>query len=744
MAEHLILVESPNKVKHIQHYAQEAGFPARVIGTVGHMLDLPPMKEGDCVDKATFEPTALVPKSDSASKILARIELAADAADLVIVACDDDREGELIAEEAWSRIPSGKAVRTVFKEITPEGVAAGLHPSAFQRAPDQGRLEAAKARRTVDRLFGWHATNATFQKLRQHTGISAGRVQSIAARLVVERTREHDAFKTREYFTLWVKLRKDGKEFMARVKQGAEPISTDTRDQAQAFKLPAMLTCSFAEAKEVSRKPRPPFTNSTWLQTAQKTLKMPVARSSEAIQRLFEEGATTYPRTDSVRVDSGAIAWAREEIARRFGPEYVPEKPWEHKDRAGVQGAHEALRPTKPGLQTEGENAEAFSLIQARFLASQAAAQRVEQTILRFETSEGLTLEAKGRVEKFPGWKKVLRTDASEEEEDDPKGQMADEDEEEGALPVVVKGDLVEVVELVIKPASTKPPALYTQAALVADLERKGIGRPSTFKSMVQVILDRGFVIEEEPTKPQEIKKGESVIPFLRPVEKGFDLVDFLLRAFPRCMDYGFTADLEKTLNRIEEGKEPRRAFLEAFWASLSDDLAKVEQIPVVKVERKGLGSCPKCAAEGRSGHLRLMKGVGKESGRPYEFAACELDTREVTVCGHTAPAENGELKKLESCPECGRGMKPIAKKDKSQSWKCEAHGWYLADKAWRIVKAPDCPKCKKPMLHRSKKENSAAFFWACFECRQFNDSDKFGRVVKGLGSAGKRTQLQA
>lgn len=731
MTERLILVESPNKVKHVQHYAEEAGFPAKVMGTVGHMLDMPPMKDGDCVDKSTFEPTALVPKSESASRILDQIESAAAKADLVIVASDDDREGELIAEEAWSRIPAGKAVRTVFKEITPEGIAAGLQPGALKKTPDHGRIEAAKARRTVDRLFGWHATNATFQKLRQHSGLSAGRVQSIAARLVVERTREHDSFKPREFFTVWARLRKDGKEFLARVKQGAEPLSTDTRDQAQAFKLPTSLICSFAEAKEVKTKPRPPFTNSTWLQTAQKALKMPVARSSEAIQRLFEEGATTYPRTDSVRVDPSAIEWAREEISRRFGPEFVPEKPWDHKDRAGAQGAHEALRPTKPGLQIEGENAEAFALIQARFLASQAAAQVTEQTILRFETPEGLTLEAKGNVEKFPGWRRVLQTDAAEEEDDDPKAQKAEEDDDESSLPPVAKGEAVEVVELVIKPSTTKAPALYTQAALVADLERKGIGRPSTFKSMVQLILDRGFVIEEEPAKPKKMKKGEAVIPFLRPVEKGFDLVDFLLKAFPRCMDYGFTADLEKTLDRIEDGKEERKAFLAAFWGSLSADLSKVEEIPAVRAERKDLGPCPKCAAEGRAGRLRLLKGVGAESGKPYEFAACDQDTKESKVCGHTAPAENGELKKLEPCPECKQGMKPITKKDKSQSWKCETHGWFMADKAWRLVKAPGCPKCKKPMVHREKKEKEGEFFWGCFECKEFFGSDKFGKVEK-------------
>lgn len=737
MTTRLILVESPNKVKHVTHYAEEAGFPAEVMGTVGHMLDLPPMKAGDCIDKTTFEPTELLPKSDSAARILDAIAAKAAKVDLVIVASDNDREGELIADEAWSRIPAGKGVRTVFTEITPEGVAAGLQPSAFKKAPDQGRVESAKARRLVDRLFGWHATQAVFQKLRQHSGLSAGRVQSIAARLVVERTREHDAFKPREFFVLWAKLRKDGKVFLARVKRGAETLSFDTRAEAEGMKLPSSVLCTFAEASEKSRKPRPPFTNSSWLQTAQKALKMPVARSSDAIQQLFENGFTTYPRTDSVRVGPEAIAWAREEIARRFGSEYVPEKPWDHKDRAGVQGAHEALRPTKAGLQVEGEWAEAFALIQTRFLASQAAAQLVEETMYRFDCPDGLVIEAKGIVEKFAGWKKIMESEAAEEE-DDPKGQEADDDEE-GTLPGVAKGENIELVELVIKPGTTKPPALYTQAGLVADLERKGIGRPSTFKSMVQLILDRGFVVEEEPAKPKKLKKGESVIPFLRPVTKGFDLVDFLLKAFPRCMDYGFTAGLEKTLDQVESGKEDRRTFLAEFWKNLSEDLEKVELIPASLPERKDLGLCPKCASEGRTGHLRLFKGVGKESGKPYEFAACDQDTKETSVCGYTAPAENDELKKLEPCPDCGQGMKPITKKNKSQSWKCEVHGWFMADKAWRLVKQPPCPKCKKPMVHNSKKDKEGEFFWACWDCKEFFGSDKFGKVEKEKKDAKKK-----
>lgn len=727
MTTRLILVESPNKVEHVTHYAEEAGFPAKVMGTVGHMFDLPPMKEGDCVDKNTFDPTGTQAKNEG---LVNRIKAEIEKADVVIVATDDDREGEAIADEVWNMIPNGKGKRAPSREITPEGVAHSL--THLLETPRYGMVEAAKARRIVDRLFGWHATNATFQKLRQHSGLSAGRVQSIAARLVVERTREHDLFKPREFYVLWAKLRKDGKEFLARVKRGTETISFDTRAEAETIKLPPSVLCTFAEASEKSRKPRPPFTNSTWLQTAQKALRMPVSKSSDAIQRLFEEGFTTYPRTDSVRVEPATIAWAREEIARRFGAEYLPAKPWEHKDRPGVQGAHVALHPTKPGLQVEGEYAEAFALIQTRFLASQAAAQLVEETIYRFDGPEGLVLEAKGIVEKFAGWKKIMESEASEEEDDDPKGQKAaEEDDEEGALPLVSKGETVELVELVIKPGTTKPPQLYTQASLVADLERRGIGRPSTFKSMVMLILDRAFVIEEEPKKPKKTKKGESAIPFLRPVEKGFDLVDFLLKAFPRCMDYSFTADLEKTLDQVESGKEDRKTFLAAFWVSLSDDLQKVELIPASLPERKDLGACPKCAAEGRSGRLRLLKGVGKESGKPYEFAACDQDTKDSTVCGNTAPAENGELKKLEPCPECKKGMKPITKKDKSQSWLCDVHGWFMADKAWRLVKAPECPKCKKPMAHRSKKENPSEFFWGCFDDKQFFDSDKFGKVEK-------------
>lgn len=735
MSEVLILVESPNKVKHVQHYAQEAGVAAVVMGTVGHMLDLPPMKDGDCVDKVSFEPTALVPRNESAERILAHIEAAARKAAKVIVASDDDREGELIAEEAWSRIPAGKAVRAVFKEITRKGVAAGLKAVAQKAAPDHGRIEAAKARRLVDRLFGWHATNATFQKLRQHSGLSAGRVQSIAARLVVERTREHDAFKPREYFTLWARLRKGDQEFVARVKQGGEVVSVDTREQAQAINLPGSATCTFAEAKEMRRKPRPPFTNSTWLQTAQKALRMPVAKSSEAIQRLFEEGATTYPRTDSVRVDAGAVAWAREEIARRFGAEYVPEKPWEHKDRAGAQGAHEALRPTKPGIEIQGENAEAFRLIEARFLASQAAAQVVEQTILQFETEGGLVLEARGTVERFAGWRRVLATDAAEEE-DGGKSQAEEDDDEEGTLPRIEKGDEVEILELIVKPGTTKAPALYTQAALVADLERKGIGRPSTFKSMVQLVLDRGFVIEEEPAKPKNTKKGEAVIPFLRPVEKGYDLVDFLVKAFPSCMDYAFTAGLETTLDRIEEGQQERRAFLAEFWASLEADLGRVAEIPVSRPERKDLGACPKCAAEGRSGRLRLFKGTAAATGKPYEFAACDVDTKDSKICGHTAQTKDGELAKAEPCPQCAVGMKAVTKKDGSHSLLCAAHGWHLAGKDWRLVKAPACPKCKAAMGHHSKKADPSAFFWGCFTCKEFQESDKFGKVTKAKSAA--------
>lgn len=788
MGSTVILVESPNKIKHVEHYAHELGVKEpKVMATVGHILDLPGMREGLCVDLETFEPTSLVPKDERGQARLDAIQAAAQEAERVIVATDADREGEAIAAEVWDLIPRGRGFRAPFEEITLEGVRAGLaSPMPELRS---GLVDAAKARRILDRLFGWNATQLVFEKLQGFKGASAGRVQSVALRLVVERTRDHDAFKSTTTWAPWVRLRHtapDGtpREFLARPKGDGQALVLPTKEEAEALKIPASVVCTSAEGREKEQKPRPPFTNSAWLQTAQKALKMPVAVASDAIQRLFEDGKTTYPRTDSVRVAPEAVEWARQVLAERFGPDYVPAKPWEHKDKPGVQGAHEAIRPTEPNQKVEGQWGEAFGLIEARFLASQAAARRVWETVLGFEGEGSLILEAKGMVELFPGWKRVLETDAAEE--DDPKpGATTEEDEEEGGLPPVMKGDTLEVLGIVVKPVTTKAPALFTQASLVAELERKGVGRPSTFKAMVSLILEREFCREEEPKAARKPKKGEAVIPVIRPTELGFALSDFLVEAFPEALDYGWTAKIEKGLDLVEAGKLERRRFLEENWKRLKEALDRAagleargredlfagpcprcteqgrsSRLKVIKGvkdckpyefhaceldtkdhrvcgffrwpdNRKDFGPCPKCAKEDRKGHLRLV--LYEKEGKKHEFAGCDQDTKEAKVCGYVADTKDGVLLEAVPCPTCAGPTKHIVKKDGGHAIYCDKHGndgWFMADRNWKLVSRPKCPTCAKPMTHQKKKDGGD-FFWACFEHKVFHDSDKFGKVVK-------------
>lgn len=729
----LILVESPNKVESVTQYAAAAGVEAKVIGTKGHLLDLPAMSEGLCVDPDTWEPTSQEPKDEGAGARLEKIKAAIKAADRVLVATDGDREGEGIASEVWDLIPAAKAKRCVFTEITPAGVQKGL-----QELRDINRplVEAFRTRRVLDRVFGYHATNLVFDKLRG-TKTSAGRVQSPSLRLVVDRWKEVQAFKPERYFTLAAKLRHtapDGtvREFTARVLKAQEGLSFKTEAEAKAIQLPPALPCTHAEGKEKEQKPRPPFTNSAWLQVAQKALSYPVAKASAAIQALFEDGSTTYPRTDSVRVSEEAIAFARAEIERRFGVDFLPPKPWVHKDRPGVQGAHEAIRPTDPHghpRKHSPEHQEAFALIEARFLASQAAARRVRETVLRFDGPDGLVLEARGLVELFPGWRQVLQMDEAEEEAD-AKAKDGEEDAtEDGALPPVAQGDQVELVELIVQPKSTKAPQLFTQASLVAELERKGIGRPSTFTAMVSLILTRGFVDEREPEASG--KKKKAAVPVLIPTPTGVTLSDFLVSALPEFLDYAWTAKIEQGLDKVESGALDRKAFMDAVWSRMESALQAAAGLQAQVPDRKEFGPCPKCRAEARDGRLVLKRGKRKDTGELFEFAGCSLDTKDAKPCGYRADTQNGELRPTVPCPSCTKPLRFVERKDGGHSLVCDEHGWTLADKAWKVVPAPGCPKCKKPMQHRSKKEDAKAFFWACFEDKEFFDSDKWGKVIK-------------
>jgi DNA topoisomerase-1 len=743
----LIILESPNKVRDVEQYARTCGFEAKAIATVGHLFDLPPMAEGSAIDTATFALTSLQPRDSTASDRIGRIRAAIAQADRVIVATDPDREGEAIGAELWAWIPRAKAWRAIFEEITKAGVERGLRE--MRQALALSVVEAAHTRRVIDRLAGWHGTALVFDKLRQHKGLSAGRLQSAALRLVVERHRDYDAFRATTSYGLRVVLRTDAGTELRAVLVDEQGVERDfpTDDDARRVTLPPSVSLTEAATRRKEQRPRPPFEASSWLQVASKVLGLSVKEATQAAQALFETGHTTYPRTDTVRVAEEAIAWARKEIATRFGPAYVQPNSWQHTENASspVQAAHEAIRPTIPhdddgstAIRRTGPWADAYALIEARFLASQASCRVLEQTTLRF-TGGGLHLLARGQVEVFDGWRRVLAIDAQEEPDQLPSDRAdGDEQDADGQLPGLAAGDQLSVVRAEVIVRATKPRPLFTQASLVAELKRLGIGRPSTYQAVVPLILSRGWATEQVTKALRRGGMGKTAAPpSLVPTAAGRDLCAFLVEALPSLVDYEFTASMEKAIDEIEEGTKGRGDVASAWWRRFERELGAAKSLKARYLERKDLGPCPKCAREGRAGRLRLIQGVSAATNRPYEFAACDVDTKDVRVCGYKGQTDDGELLVSPPCPECQQSLRAVTRKDGGRSWVCEKHGWLLAGRRWELVVAPQCPRCSSPMVHRERRDPKGEFFWACFNDRVFLGSDRFGRVESTRRSRG-------
>jgi DNA topoisomerase-1 len=720
----LIVVESPRKVKDVAHYAKLAGLDAEVAATGGHLVDLPPMQEGACIDLQSFGPTKVVPRSTDAAARITRLRSSISRAARVIIATDPDREGEAIAAQVLAYTTSGRAWRAHFHEITATGIARGLaemHPHL-----DQGSLEAALARRAVDRLAGWHGTSLVFQKLPDLKGVSAGRLQSAALRLVVDREDEHRKFSPVTTFGLRLKVQRGGggEGFWATLLEGKAPHRFSTKAEAELASVPSTVRVRMVFTKRKTEQAPPPFEATSWLQVAQKALGLSVKDATAATQQLFELGLTTYPRTDSVRVADEAVAWARNELMQRFGAAYVPSEPRQHRDRGSAgQGAHEALRPTlctgspEAARARAGQWGGAYGLIETRFLASQAAARLTDSTAVLLE-GEGSWL-ARGETEVFGGWRDVLGTSATEE------GEVAPLDEEDqgilGKLPTLIEGEVLAVVSVEVTTHVTRPRPLLTQASLVAELKRLGIGRPSTYQSAVSLLLGRGWVLERR----RQEKGCKRRLPCLVSTEIGSALVGLLKEAVPSLVNYEFTAQLESGLDDIAQGKRTRREVGAAWWKQFREELARGTKL-APKPSRPDLGGCPRCEGALRAGRLRLVRGLAK-AGRAYEFAACDLDQKDAVVCGYTTAIHEGRPVRRPSCPECQLELKPVTKRNGGHSGVCDQHGWFLADARWQLVQAPSCPSCGKQMTHRERAQMKGSFFWACFEDGVFCDSDAFG-----------------
>ncbi|KUR71349.1 DNA topoisomerase I [Novosphingobium fuchskuhlense] len=612
----LMIVESPAKAKTIEKYLGP-GF--KVLASYGHVRDLP-VKDGSVRPDEDFAMDWEL-YGDKAARVKAIVD-SAKAADRLILATDPDREGEAISWHVRELLAKRKALpkdvaRVTFNAITKATVTEAMkHP----RELDQDLIDAYLARRALDYLFGFTLSPVLWRKL--PGAKSAGRVQSVALRLIVEREREIETFKAQEYWSVVATLEQGGTPFKARLVrfdgEKLERLSLGNEGIAQRAKSTveaATFRVEEVDTRPTRRNPYPPFTTSTLQQEAARKLGFSASHTMRVAQTLYEAGAITYMRTDGVQMDSSAIQAARVAISSRYSGHYLPEKPRIYETKAkNAQEAHEAIRPTdfSHDRYGNGDEARLYDLIYKRAMASQMASALIERTTVTLREGTGKhELRATGQVVKFPGFLAVY------EEGRDHKADGADDgDDETSLLPVMNTGDTPAKRGVDATQHFTQPPPRYSEASLVKRLEELGIGRPSTYAATLQVLKDRNYVRTEKNRFFAE--------------ESGRLLTAFLERFFDRYVAYQFTAGMEDELDDVSGGRAAWKAVLEAFWRDFkpkSDEVMEKKPSEVTAELDTFLGDylfpkredgsdprlCPKCQA----GRLSLR------GGRYGAFVAC-------------------------------------------------------------------------------------------------------------------------
>lgn len=581
----LVIVESPTKMKSIQGYL---GDDYEVLSSVGHIRDLASKKEipadkKDAYGKYSidvendFDPYYVV--NDRKTKTVAELKRALKSADEVLLATDGDREGEAIAWHLLEVLkPKVPVRRMVFHEITKDAIRDAAEHT---RDLDESLVDAQETRRVLDRLYGWDVSPVLWRKVgsgREGTALSAGRVQSAATRMVVERERERMAFVSASYWDVEAVASKDGSSFTTRLSRlDGAPIARGgdyddngklkkavvVLDEAQARELAqqivdaARASVAKVEAKPGTRSPRAPFTTSTMQQEAGRKLSMSAKHAMGVAQRLYEKGYITYMRTDSVALSGQAVRAAREQAVALYGDKAVPANPRVYKGKSkNAQEAHEAIRPSGETFRTPASVASSldrdeqklYDLIWKRTVASQMADAKYETTTVTLTVPAGervAEFTASGTVYTFKGFLEAY------EEGNDEKRNGRDDDADQ-SLPALAAGDELAVGDVEPKGHSTSPKPRYTEASLVKALEEKGIGRPSTFASIIDVILDRGYVT----------KRGQALVPSWL----AFSVVRLLEEHFADLVDYDFTAALEDDLDAIARGEQRRTEWLKSFY----------------------------------------------------------------------------------------------------------------------------------------------------------------------------------
>ncbi len=575
---HLVVVESPAKARTLGGYLGE-GY--RVEATVGHVRDLP--KSGLGVDvEAGFEPEYVT--IDGKGPVLKKLRAVAKESADVLLATDPDREGEAIAYHIAEQLgyeKNGERFRRVrFNEITRRAVLEAVEHAGTL---DMGLVEAQQARRILDRLVGFKLSPLLWKKISR--GLSAGRVQSVAVRLLVERERERRAFRSAEYWDLMARLASDGHEFKAiLISIGEDRIASGRDFDETTGKLKAgrevrllgseeagtlrdrLATVPFqvrsVEQKTSKRSPYPPFTTSTLQQEANRKLNLGARQTMRAAQTLYEAGHITYMRTDSVQISSEAVDAIRRTVKERYGDQFLSDKPRRFQTKSKTaQEAHEAIRPAGTSMRTgkelglHGREKQLYELIWKRSLACQMAEARQRQLTVLID-ADGAVFRATGKVLEFAGFFR-----AYVEGSDDPRAALEDQ---EVLLPSLDEGDELDLRELEALSHQTRPPARYTEAALVKALEAEGIGRPSTYAAIISTIQDRGYARREAKQ--------------LVPTFTAFAVTQLLEEHFPDLVDLGFTAGMEDSLDEIAEGEIEWRSYLESFYSGEEGFEARVQE----------------------------------------------------------------------------------------------------------------------------------------------------------------------
>lgn len=665
MSKSLVIVESPAKAKTISKYL---GKDFRVEASIGHVKDLPKNKIGVELKHRTFEPELIV--IPGKEKVVDRLRKLAKSAENVYLAPDPDREGEAIAahlaDELRGSVKKNAIHRVTFNEITPKAVKAAFEHA---RDVDQHLVDAQQTRRVLDRIVGYQISPLLWDKVRR--GLSAGRVQTVAVRLIVEREEEIKAFKPVEYWTIDANLHPapQGQEFTAhfvgidgeraRVETVDAPSLPDQKltDATVAHLKQAVWSVRAVDRKERKRNPTAPFTTSKLQQDASRQLGFNVKRTMGVAQRLYEGveiegdavGLITYMRTDSTRVAPDAIQSVRQWIGGRLGKQYLPESQNIYKSKKDAQDAHEAIRPSNPELHPDeirkslsDEQYKLYKLIWQRFVASQMVPAVFDQTTVDIiaKADRSYDFRVTGSVLKFDGFLKVYQ-EAKDKKDDDDEALA-------NKLPALNTGDALTLKGLNPEQHFTQPPPRYNEASLVRELEERGIGRPSTYASIINTIQDREYVQ----------KMGGRTGPFV-PTEIGTVVNRLLVKNFPYIFDTKYTARLEEELDDIEDGKEKWTDLLSGFYGYFEKELkvADKKMENVKRMEQPTDQVCDLCGSPlvlkwGKFGSFFACSAYDKKKPGSCTFTKENFDAKPNLA----VPGEDAEQEE-EYCENCGRVM---------------------------------------------------------------------------------------